>query len=98
MCAQHAWTYPPETVTKIAESFAILTFGSSFFHGSETELGKTQDVKSNDLMAYVIHQAAVENIPYDPILHDLSISPRNMTSAEIVQYWLGDLSFVFYPI
>ena len=35
------------------------------------------------------------NIPYDPILHDLSISPRNMTSAEIVQYWLGDLSFVF---
>ena len=35
------------------------------------------------------------NIPYDPILHDLSISPRNMTSAEIVQYWLGDLSLFF---
>ena len=28
------------------------------------------------------------NIPYDPILHDLSISPRNMSAAEIVEYWL----------
>ena len=65
MCTQHAWTYPPETVTKIAESFAILTFGSSFFHGSETELGENKDVKSNNLMAYLIHQAAVANFPYD---------------------------------
>ena len=38
------------------------------------------------------------NIPYDPILHDLSISPRNMTSAEIVQYWLGDLSLFLSKI
>ena len=28
------------------------------------------------------------NIPYDPILHDLTISPRNMSAAEIVEYWL----------
>ena len=28
------------------------------------------------------------NIPYDPILHDLSITPRNMSAAEIVEYWL----------
>ena len=28
------------------------------------------------------------NIPYDPILHDLSIIPRNMSAAEIVEYWL----------
>ena len=27
------WTLPPKVVTKIAESFAILTFGSSFMHG-----------------------------------------------------------------
>ena len=88
MCTQHAWTYPTETVTKIAESFAILTFGSSFFHGSETELGKNQDVKSNDLMAYVIHQAAVENIPYDPIIHDLSYTPRELSGKDIVDVWL----------
>ena len=28
------------------------------------------------------------NIPYDPILHDLTITPRNMSAAEIVEYWL----------
>ena len=27
------WSLPPKVVTKIAESFAILTFGSSFMHG-----------------------------------------------------------------
>ena len=42
-----------------------------------------------------LFKASMTNIPYDPILHDLSISPRNMTSAEIVQYWLGDLSLFF---
>lgn len=30
------------------------------------------------------------NIPYDPILHDLSLSPREMSAAEIVEYWLGN--------
>ena len=29
------------------------------------------------------------NIPYDPILHDLSLTPREMSAAEIVEYWLG---------
>ena len=26
----------------------------------------------------------------DPILHDLSLSPREMSAAEIVEYWLGN--------
>ena len=29
------------------------------------------------------------NIPYNPILHDLSTSPRNMNAFEVVEYWLG---------
>lgn len=33
----------------------------------------------------------MKNIPYDPILHDLSVTPRTMTSEEIVDYWLGKL-------
>ena len=31
------------------------------------------------------------NIPFDPILHDLTISPRNMSAAEIVEYWLENI-------
>ena len=85
---QHAWTFSPETVTKIAESFAIVTFGSAFFHGSETFLGGNQDVMSNNLLAYVIHQAAVETLPFDPIIHDLSYTPRGLNGKEIVDLWL----------
>ena len=35
-------------------------------------------------------KASMINIPYDPILHDLSLSPREMSAAEIVEYWLGN--------
>ena len=31
------------------------------------------------------------NIPYDPILHDLSLTPREMSAAEIVEYWLNTI-------
>ena len=114
ICNQQDWTLDKLDVRRIAEAYSLITFGSTFFHGSETKLGMLQDNISNNLFTYILHQvpislflsssqevlvkASMTNIPYDPILHDLSISPRNMTSAEIVQYWLGDLSFIFYPI
>jgi hypothetical protein len=88
ICKQHAWTFSPETVIKLAESFAIVTFGSAFFHGSETGLGGNQDVMSNNLLAYAIHQAAVETFPFDPIIHDLSYTPRGLNGKEIVNLWL----------
>ena len=37
ICQQHAWTFT--SATKIVEYFAILTFGSVFFHSSETLIG-----------------------------------------------------------
>ena len=89
LCRQDGWTLGQMDVRRIAEAFAIVTFGSSFFHASETCLGKIQDTKSNDLFIYILHQASMINIPYDPILHDLSITPRNMSAPEIVEYWLN---------
>jgi len=88
MCVQQGWTLPSKVVTKIAESFAILTFGSSFMHGSNTRLGVEQDVRSNNLFPYVIHQAAVANFAYDPIIHDLSLEPRALSAVEAVDAWL----------
>merc|ERR1711936_509573 len=88
MCMQHSWTLPQQTVNTVGKSFAILTFASGFYHGSETLLGERQDGMSNALFAYVIYQGAVDNIPYDPIIHDLALSPRNMSAAEIVELWL----------
>merc|ERR1719347_1496774 len=56
MCNQENWTLGEKDVQRIAEAFAIVTFGSSFMHGSETGLGKDLDTKSNDLSAYILHQ------------------------------------------
>ena len=44
-------------VRRIAEAFSLVTFGSSFMHGSgETILGQLQDTTSNNLFAYILHQ------------------------------------------
>merc|ERR1712179_323930 len=88
ICEQHSWTFPSTTVRKIAESFAIVTFGSGFYHGSETTLGNRQDSISNNLFAYVIYQGAVANIPYNSVIHDLAYQPRNITGEEIVELLL----------
>ena len=56
LCHQDGWTMDQEDVRRVAEAFAIVTFGSSFMHGSETQLGRIQDTRSNDLFAYILHQ------------------------------------------
>ena len=57
MCLQQDWALSEHTVSKIAQAFAINTFGSAFMHGSDTNLGGSQDVRSNDLFPYIIYQA-----------------------------------------
>ena len=88
LCSQTDWVMPLHTLNSIRKTFAILTFGSSFMHGSETQLGARQDVMSNDLLAFLLHQALLEAVPYSPVLHDLSLTPRNMRAVEVVEFWL----------
>ena len=57
MCLQQGWALSPHTVSKIAQAFAINTFASAFMHGSDTHLGASQDVRSNDLFPFIIYQA-----------------------------------------
>ena len=100
MCLQQGWALSPHTVSKIAQAFAINTFASAFMHGSDTHLGASQDVRSNDLFPFIIYQArqlllepqilifcsqaGVSNIPYNPVIHDLSTEPRNVTGEQAV--------------
>ena len=84
MCLQQEWTFSSDAVAKIAEAFNIVTFGSAFFHGSQTHNGATQDGFSNNLFCYIIYQAGVSNIPYDPVIHDLSYEPRPYTGESAV--------------
>ena len=56
--------------------------------GSQTECGGIQDTKSNDLFVFILYQAGVANIPYDPIIHDLALTPRNMSGEAAVDAYL----------
>ena len=58
ICNQENWTIDELDIRRIGEAFALVTFGSSFWHGSETRLGKDQDTKSNDLFTYILHQVS----------------------------------------
>ena len=84
MCLQRDWAFHPHAVTKITEAFTIVTFGSFFMHGSKTHTGVVQDVKINDLFVYILYQASVANIPYYPVIHDLSLEPGGISGQQAV--------------
>merc|ERR1712055_1265600 len=46
------------------------------------------DRKSNDLFVFIVYQAGVSNIPYDPVIHDLSNAPRNISGEGAVGAFL----------
>ena len=64
MCNQDNWILGTLEVKKIAEAFALVTFGSSFMHGSETLLGGQQDLLSDDLFTYILHQVKCGSLIY----------------------------------
>jgi len=92
ICNQENWTIDSMFLRRIAETFSLVTYGSSFYHGSETFTGRQQDTMSNDLFTFILHQASMINIPYDPVIHDLSETPRKRSSTEMVEYWLDVLN------
>ena len=73
MCLQRDWAFDPHAVTKITEAFAIVTFGSFFMHGSEPHWRSPR---------CILYQASVANIPYDPVIHDLSLAPRGISGQQ----------------
>ena len=77
---------PMESSIAIIQAFSYLGFGSAFWHGSVTDLGITMDIGFIDILAYVIHQASVENLRLlgaSPIITDLSLTPRNLSAIEM---------------
>merc|ERR1712241_110886 len=85
ICGRESWNLPLDDVKAMAITFAILAQGSAFWHGSETNNGGAADVRINDLFAYVAYQGAMRNdLPLDnPIIHDLSPTPRAKSGNEI---------------
>ena len=59
-------------------------------HASQTDLGGAADIRLNDLLMYVLYQAATKELkPSSPekesILRDLSLKPRSRTALETTE-------------
>ena len=76
ICGRQNWNVPKEQVTAMASTFAILAQGSAFWHGSETVTGHVADYRANDIIGYVVFNAVMQGLEYDPILLELSETPR----------------------
>lgn len=86
LCEQKGFTFAPslpeETIRAFVWTFANLGFGSTFFHSATTGAGFQADNRPIDIIALLIHQHAVSSLPYDPVLFDLSDTPRSLTAIE----------------
>ena len=77
---------PGESSVAVIQAFSYLGFGSAFWHGSVTDLGITMDIGFIDILAYVIHQASVENLRIlgaSSIITDLNFTPRNLSAIDM---------------
>jgi hypothetical protein len=82
ICEFKEWTFHNKYVTALIQSTNMLTQGSLFYHASATQLGSRLDKWFIQVMALTAHQAALQSIPYDPILHDLSETPKTYSGPE----------------
>ena len=71
-------------MTALKRNMATMGAGSSFWHGSHTFVGYSFDNQMIAAIAYLAHQAMVDNLGGDSsVLKDLSETPRNLSSAEV---------------
>ena len=106
------WILDTMEVRGLSQAASALALGSSFWHGSHTELGGETDTVMIAVMAYIMQQASMRRLPEElksPILIDLSFERRNMSGVGIAQTltdmyrtepnskWLGILTSLDIP-
>ncbi|KAF2367512.1 hypothetical protein FHG87_001742, partial [Trinorchestia longiramus] len=80
------FSFSENYVNAIGKGFSAMAWGSSFWHGSNTMLGRQQDRKTLAVLAYVFHQASISALKSkSPILHDLSKTPRKKTAIQLIE-------------
>lgn len=86
----NAFTLSQDYVKAIGVTFAELAMGSSFMHGSHTELGHQLDTKPIAVLAYLIHQGSLSSLTEaTSIVTDLSFSPRNMSALQLSEEFIN---------
>ena len=66
----------------LLRSLAYLMPTSLLHHTAGMAVGIKLDIKIIEIITYLIHQASLAGIPYDPVIHDLSTKPRRRSSIE----------------
>jgi len=87
LCKHDKWSIPLTYVAAVKKAFIISSMGSSFMHGSGTNLGAKVDTRSEDSFTWLMHQASLNSLPYDPILFDFNQTKLPNNSLEISSLW-----------
>merc|ERR1719348_2085878 len=85
ICDNTEWTLPAMYQKAMAQAFTSLTVGSAFWHGSHTLLGNIADNRFIDVVAYLAHQASLENLPVSNLVRELSTTQRERNSTATAQ-------------
>jgi len=85
ICENTQWNVDPSYQKAMAQAFTSLTVGSAFWHGSHTLLGNIADNRFIEVVAFLAHQASLENLPVSDSLRDLSVTPRRNSAKETAQ-------------
>jgi hypothetical protein len=56
VCEIQTWPFSEDAVTGLVQCFAVLAWGSAFFHASWTVLGEAADVVMNSLLSLIVYR------------------------------------------
>jgi len=79
------WFLDDSTVVGLVQAMNFITLGSTLFHASGTATGFYLDNEGIRLFALLMLQGALRTIPYNPVLFDLSPSPRPYTGQNATE-------------
>jgi len=88
ICAYQDWGLDRDYQLAMAQAFTALTTGSAFWHGSHTYLGNIADNRFIDVVAFIAHQAMLENLNVSARVRDLpdpdgAVRGRNGSAVEV---------------
>lgn len=86
ICDYPDWVISPEQIKSQKRSFATLSIGSHFWHGSHTYAGEVFDNQMISVISYLALETITEHMPGNStVLKQLSETPRGKSSYEVVE-------------
>ena len=86
ICGQNPsmWHIPIEYVIAFKKAFVFEGIGSAYNHGSGTNTGGSMDVQAENAFSWIIHQASINSLPFDPYIFNLQPENAAMNSIQVV--------------